>query len=64
MPALKKRPKSKANIDIEIRQDPDLKAAFDFWVRSIYLNRPSGPQATSCEALSHNDDHKPSETHD
>jgi len=55
MQTLKRRPNINANIDIEIRQDPDLKAAFDFWVRNVYLDRPSKPQVTSCESLSSDD---------
>jgi hypothetical protein len=42
--------------NIEIRQDPDLKAAFDFWVRSIYLDRPSPSRETSCESVSNNEE--------
>jgi len=60
MQTLKKRPNVKHNIDIEIRQDPDLKAAFNFWVRSIYLDRPSEPRITSCESLSGSGNHEPS----
>ncbi len=59
MPTLKKRPEIKTNVEIEIRQDPDLRSAFDFWVRSIYLNRPSTPHVTSCETISGGDDHEP-----
>jgi hypothetical protein len=62
MEALKRRPNISANIDIEIRQDPDLRAAFDFWVRNVYLDRPSKPQVTSCESLSGDDSPVPANT--
>lgn len=56
MQTLKRRPNINANIDIEIRQDPNLKAAFDFWVRNVYLDRPNTLQATTCESLSTDDE--------
>ena len=56
METLKRRPNINANIEIEIRQDPELRAVFDFWVRNVYLDRPSKPQATSCESLSSDDE--------
>jgi hypothetical protein len=52
---LKRRPNINKNINIEIRQDPDLRAAFDFWVRNVYLDRPSKPQVSSCESLATDD---------
>ena len=64
MQALKRRPNISTDIDIEIRQDPDLRAAFDFWVRNVYLDRPSKPQVTSGESLSGDDRQEPSPTTD
>ncbi len=59
MQNLKRRPNIRTDLDIEISQDKDLKSAFDFWVRSVYLNRPSPPQVTSCESLASKDEQEP-----
>ena len=50
-----KQPKIETNIGTEIRPDPDLKSAFDFWVRSIYLDRHTVVGTTSCEVLTAKD---------
>lgn len=62
MQTLKRRPNVSANIDIEIRQDPDLRAAFDFWVRNVYLDRPGKSKITSCESLATGDSQEPHST--
>ena len=56
MQALKRRPNISTNMDIDIRQDPELRATFDFWVRNVYLDRPSAPHVATCESLSTEDE--------
>ncbi len=50
MQTLKRRLNISANVDVKIRQDPDLRAAFDFWVRNVYLDRPGISNIATCKS--------------